>query len=318
MPKGDLSSLFLMIEGQEGSSYADLARMAKKAEALGFGGLFRSDHWLPIIGKRTLPATDAWATLAGLAVETTKIRLGTLVSPMTFRRPSDLAKLAATVDQMSGGRLEVGFGTGWYEGEHQAYGLPFPPLKQRYEMLEEALEVCTALWSASNSTTYSGQHYSLTDAPGHPKPIQNPLPVIVGGRGARRTPEIAARYAHEYNTGAPLQEWIARCANVRAACERSGRGPASLRYTRMTATMIGLTEASAQEKVQRRFGHGSLTGDPAGWLAEQLGRGALIGGKQQVRDTVAAYAEAGCSRTYLQIVPAPSDDEIDEIAEIFR
>ena len=207
-----LNGLRVMLEGQEGHSYADILRVACTSEKLGFGGMFRSDHWLPIMGDRQIEATDAWATLAGLARDTTRIRFGTLVSPMTFRHPSELAKQAATVDQMSGGRVEVGFGAGWYEGEHAACGIPFPPLKERFDRLEESLEVCTALWSSAESSTFKGRYYSLERAPGRPKPVQQPLPVIIGGRGVKRTPDLTARFAAEYNTGAAIPEWSIRRA----------------------------------------------------------------------------------------------------------
>ncbi|MGE3912605.1 MAG: LLM class flavin-dependent oxidoreductase [Chloroflexota bacterium] len=181
MGKATADSFILMIEGQEGSSYDELLGMARKAEALGYGGFFRSDHWLPIQGPRQLAATDAWSTLAGLARETTRIRLGALVSPMTFRHPAEFAKIVASVDQMSGGRIDAGFGAGWYEGEHQTYGVPFYTLKERFDRMEEAIKICTSLWSEAASTTFPGQYYQLDNAPGFPKPLQQPMPVIIGG-----------------------------------------------------------------------------------------------------------------------------------------
>src|SRR6266852_6024411 len=161
-----LNAMRVMLEGQEGHSYANILRVACTSEKLGFGGMFRSDHWLPIMGDRQIDATDAWATLAGLARDTTSILFGTLVSPMTFRHPSELAKQAATIDQMSGGRVEVGFGAGWYDGEHAAYGIPFPPLKERFDRLEESLEVCTRLWGSASSASFDGRYYKLDNAPG--------------------------------------------------------------------------------------------------------------------------------------------------------
>jgi F420-dependent oxidoreductase-like protein len=303
-----------MLEGQEGASYDEILRIARTSERLGFGAVFRSDHWLPIMGDRQLDATDAWATLAGLARDTSSIRFGTLVSPMTFRHPSDLAKQAATVDQMSGGRVEVGFGTGWYEAEHTAYGIPFPPLRERFDRLEESLEICTALWSDETAATYSGSHFSLDAAPGRPKPLQRPLPIIVGGRGERRTPDLTARFAHEYNTGGTVEDWTARRGRVVAACERIGRDPASLTYSMMTATVVGLTEVDAWKEAERRFSHGGQSGDVRAWVTEQRARGMLFGGAEQAAEHLSASLAAGATRWYLQIVPSPSDDLLEMIA----
>jgi F420-dependent oxidoreductase-like protein len=277
--------------------------------------MFRSDHWLPIMGDRQIEATDAWATLAGLARDTTRIRFGTLVSPMTFRHPSELAKQAATVDQMSGGRVEVGFGAGWYEGEHAAYGIPFPPLKERFDRLEESLEVCSALWSSAESSTFKGRYYSLDRAPGRPKPVQQPLPVIIGGRGVKRTPDLTARFAAEYNTGAAIPEWSVRRARVVAACERIGRDPSSIVYSWMTATVVGLTEADAWKEAERRFRHAGRTGDVRAWVAEQQASGMLFGSAEQAAETLSASLAAGASRWYLQIVPSPSDEVLEVIAK---
>jgi len=309
-----LNGMRVMLEGQEGHTYPDLLRIACTSEKLGFGGMFRSDHCLPIMGDRQLEATDAWTTLAGLARDTTNIRFGTLVSPMTFRHPSELAKQAATIDQMSGGRVEVGFGAGWYEGEHTAYGIPFPPLKERFDRLEESLEVCTALWSSAESATFKGRYYSLDRAPGRPKPVQQPLPVIVGGKGAKRTPDLTARFAAEYNTGAAIPEWSERRARVVAACERIGRDPASVVYSWMTATVVGRTEAEAWQEAGRRFRHAGRTGDVRAWVAEQQAGGMLFGGAEQAAEKLSAALAAGATRWYLQIVPSPSDELLEMIA----
>lgn len=309
------ASFVPMIEGQEGSSYAELLRVARTAERLGYGGFFRSDHWLPISGPRTLGATDAWATLAGLARDTARIRLGTLVSPMTFRHPSELAKQAATVDEMSGGRVEVGFGAGWYEAEHAAYGLPFPPLKERFDRLEESLEICTRLWSDEDAVTFEGGHYRLVDAPGYPKPLQSPLPVIVGGKGARRTPALTARFASEYNTGGNLKDWIERTRRVRDACEAIGRDPATLALSWHAFTIVGTTEAEAWQAAEARFRHSGLSGDVRAWVAARGPQGMLFGGAEQAAEQIRARAEAGCSRFHLQIVPAPSDEFLEMFAQ---
>jgi F420-dependent oxidoreductase-like protein len=310
-----LARMRVMLEGQEGHSYADILRVARTSEALGFGGIFRSDHWLPIMGDRQLEATDAWATLAGLARDTSRVRFGTLVSPMTFRHPAEFAKLVATVDQMSGGRLEAGFGTGWYEAEHTTYGIPFPPLKERFDRLEESLEVCAALWSDETAATYKGRYYSLDRAPGQPKPLQRPLPIIVGGRGARRTPDLTARFATEYNTGGTIHDWIERRARVVEACERTGRDPASVVYSWMTATIVGRTEDDAWKQAERRFHHAGRSGDVKAWVAEQQANGMLFGSAEQAAEVLSASLAAGATRWYLQIVPTPSDELLQLIAE---
>lgn len=309
-----LDGLRVMLEGQEGHSYEDILRVARTSEALGFGGFFRSDHWLPIMGDRQLDATDAWATLAGLARDTSRIRFGTLVSPMTFRHPSELAKVAATIDQMSGGRVEVGLGTGWYEAEHNTYGVPFPPLKERFDRLEDSLEVCTALWGNETAATYKGQYYSLDRAPGRPKPVQQPLPIIIGGRGIRRTPDLTARFAAEYNTGGTVEAWSERRARVVAACEAIGRDPASLVYSWMTATVVGRTEAEAWQEAERRFRHSGRSGDVRAWVTEQQANGMLFGSAEQAAERLNASLAAGASRWYLQLVPSPGDELLEMIA----
>ncbi len=197
--------LRIFTEPQQGADYATLLRVAKATEDLGFDAFFRSDHYLKMGSVSGLPGpTDAWATLAGLAVQTERIKLGTLVSPLTFRLPGPLAITVAQIDQMSGGRVELGLGTGWFDAEHAAYGIPFPALGDRFAMFEEQLAIITGLWSAPEGETfsYAGAHYRLTDSPALPKPAQRPRPpVIVGGHGAKRTPRLAAAYADEYNAG---------------------------------------------------------------------------------------------------------------------
>src|SRR5688572_29984417 len=195
--------LRIFTEPQEGASYDTLLKVAKATEELGFDAFFRSDHYYPIIGGDGLPGpTDAWVTLAGLARDTSRIRLGTLLTAATFRLPGPLAISVATVDQMSGGRVELGLGAGWYDAEHAAYGIPFPGTRERFERLEEQLEVVTGLWATPPGERFShdGAHYRLTDSPALPKPVQSPRPpVIVGGKGPRRTPALAARFADEFN-----------------------------------------------------------------------------------------------------------------------
>ena len=195
--------LCVFIEPQLGASYEDQLAVARRAEECGFDGFFRSDHFLTMGAHDGLPGpTDAWVTLGALGRETSRIRLGTLVTSATFRPPGLLAISVAQVDAMSGGRVELGLGTGWFEAEHRAYGFPFPPLAERFDRLAEQLEIVTGLWSTpvGETFTFHGTHYEVTDSPGLPKPVQSPCPpVIVGGRGKRRTAALAARFADEYN-----------------------------------------------------------------------------------------------------------------------
>src|SRR4051812_1567953 len=194
--------LVIFTEPQEGASYSDLLRVARLAESAGFDGFFRSDHYLPIFGGGRPGPTDAWVTLGALAVQTSRIRLGTLVSSATFRLPGPLAIAVAQVDAMSGGRVEFGLGAGWFPAEHAAYGIPFPPLGERFDRLAEQLEIVDGLWRTRDGDRYSfaGRHYTLVDSPALPKPVQSPRPpIIVGGSGRKRTPELAARFADEFN-----------------------------------------------------------------------------------------------------------------------
>jgi F420-dependent oxidoreductase-like protein len=228
--------LVVMIEPQFGASYDDQLRVARHAEELGFDGLFRSDHFLTTHSDPGLPGpTDAWTTLAGLAVHTSRLRLGTVMTSATFRLPGPLAITVAEVDQMSGGRVEFGLGAGWFEREHEAYGIPFPPVRERFDRLEEQLAIITGLWRTpiGERFDFHGHCYELRDSPAIPKPEQSPgPPVIVGGHGKRRTPELAARYADEFNVPFSSLEFTRECFDrVARACEDTRRGwqsPASL------------------------------------------------------------------------------------------
>lgn len=223
----------IFTEPQEGADYRTLRNVAVAAEELGFDAFFRSDHYLKMDDGSGLPGpTDAWTTLAGLAIETSRIRLGTLVTAATFRLPGPLAITVAQVDQMSGGRVEFGLGSGWYEAEHAAYGISFPPLGERFDILEEQLAIITGLWGTPEGQTFSfeGAHYQLTDSPGLPKPAQRPRPpVLLGGSGARRTPRLAARFADEFNVPfGSVADSATQFARVRDACEVAGRYPATM------------------------------------------------------------------------------------------
>lgn len=240
----------LFTEPQQGFTYDDQRAFAQAAERLGFDGFFRSDHYLVMGGGDGMPGpTDAWTTLAGLARETSRIRLGTLVSSVTYRVPGILAIQVAQIDAMSGGRVELGLGTGWYEAEHRAYGIPFPA--RRFELLEEQLELVQGLWSTPVGETYSftGRHYTLEDAPALPKPVQERVPVIVGGGGPKRTPALAARYATEFNIGFQPESVIAeKFAGADAACAAIDRDPATLKHSVALPTLAGATEADLRRR----------------------------------------------------------------------
>ncbi len=243
--------LRIFIEPQQGATYEQQVRMAQTSEALGFDALFRSDHFLTMGGDGLPGPTDAWVTLAGLARETERIRLGTLVTSATFRLPGLLAVEVAQVDAMSGGRVELGLGAGWYDGEHTAYGVPFPPLGERFERLEEQFAILPpGLWTTpvGKKFDFKGRHYTLADSPALPKPVQQPHPpLIVGGGGPTRTPRLAATYAAEFNLPfSSLADTEAQYTRVRAACEQKGRDPKTLRLSAAQVVCCGADEAQVE------------------------------------------------------------------------
>jgi F420-dependent oxidoreductase-like protein len=300
--------LRIFTEPQQGASYGTLRRVAKAAEDLGFDAFFRSDHYLKMGSGSGEPGpTDAWATLAALAVETSTIRLGTLVTAATFRLPGPLAITVAQVDEMSGGRVEFGLGTGWYDGEHRAYGIPFPPLKERFDRFEEQLAIITGLWSTPVGQTFSydGGYYSLTDSPALPKPVQRPkIPVIIGGGGARRTPALAARYADEFNAAfRPASDAATAFERVRGACAAAGRDPASMILSTAQVVCCGKDEA---ELARRAAAIGRELSD--------LRENGLAGSPAEIVDKIGAYAEAGATTAYLQVLDLADLDHLDLLA----
>ncbi len=301
--------LCVFVEPQLGATYDDQLRIARHTEECGFEGFFRSDHYLTMGSRDGLPGpTDAWVTLGALARKTSRVRLGTLVSSATFRLPGPLSIIVAQVDAMSGGRVELGLGTGWYEAEHTAYGIPFPPLAERFDRLAEQLEIITGLWSTPVGSTYSfeGTHYRLTDSPALPKPVQSPRPpVIVGGGGSRRTPALAARYADEYNSPfATVDVAGQRFDRVRRACEEIGRDPASLTYSVAVTVCCGRTDAEVRARAER------LGRDPQ-TLRE---RGAVVGTPGEVAEQFAAYGKIGATRIFMQILDMADLDHLDVLA----
>lgn len=295
----------IFIEPQQGASYDDQLAIARATERLGFDGFFRSDHYLAMGSGDGLPGpTDSWTTLAGLARETERVRLGTLVSSATFRHPGILAIQVAQVDAMSGGRVELGLGTGWFEEEHAAYGIPFPD--RRFGMLEEQLEVITGLWSTPSGSLFnhSGEHYSLVDSPALPKPVQDPLPIIIGGSGVSRTPALAARFASEYNTTfGKTGDFAARIERVREACERIGRDPATLTLSMPGTMVIGATEAEARRRAER-----------IGRTVESVATSGFAGTPAAIVDRVGYLRDLGMSRIYFQVLDLHDVDQLELLA----
>jgi F420-dependent oxidoreductase-like protein len=296
--------LRIFTEPQQGASYGTLRRVAKAAEDLGFDAFFRSDHYLRMGDGTGEPGpTDAWATLAALAVETSTIRLGTLVTAATFRLPGPLAITVAQVDEMSGGRVEFGLGTGWYDGEHRAYGIPFPPLRERFDRFEEQLAIITGLWSTPVGQTFSydGAYYSLTDSPALPKPVQPKVPVIIGGGGARRTPALAARYADEFNAAfRPAADVAVAVDRVREACAAEGRDPASMIFSTAQVVCCGKDEAELARRAAA-----------IGRELPELRKNGLAGSPAEIVDQLGAFAEAGASTAYLQVLDLADLDHLD-------
>lgn len=274
---------------------------------------FRADHYQTFGSSDGLPGpTDAWVTLGALARETSRIRLGTLVSSATFRWPGPLAITVAQVDQMSGGRVEFGIGAGWFEGEHRSYGIPFPPLGERMELLTEQIQVISGLWRTptGQTFTYRGTHYQLFDAPALPKPVQRPgPPIIVGGRGIRRTPELAARYADEYNAAFQSPAEVARRFRiVDEACARVDRAATGRRPLLLSAgapVACGRTDAEARRRLETMY-------EPHSALPP--GEDPVVGTPERLVDRIGTLAEHGAGRFYVRLIDMADLDHLDLIA----
>jgi F420-dependent oxidoreductase-like protein len=292
----------LMIEGQEDVTWEEWESLALACEEHGFDALFRSDHYLSFGHPTDWGNLDAWASLSALAVRTTRIRLGTLVSPVTFRHPAVLAKSVVTVDHVSGGRVELGMGAGWFEAEHQAYGFPFPSSRERVDMLAEQAEIVHRLWSKSeDDVTFERAHYRLDRVRALPKPIQDPHPpLIVGGDGRPGTVQIAARWADEYNVHFKSPE---QCSEIRdrllAGWEAEGRDPSEMRLSLMTGFVTGSNREDLLDRVYRLMDHNGQTGDPAEYY-EEMRPGAIKGTPDQVLERLGQYASIGVERVMLQ------------------
>jgi len=296
------------VEPQQGATYADQLAVARTAEALGYSAFFRSDHYLAMSGDGLPGPTDSWVTLAGIARETSTIRLGTMVTSATFRHPGPLAISVAQVDQMSDGRVELGLGAGWFEAEHQAYAIPFPPLGERFERLREQLDILTGLWTTPTGETYdhAGKHYTVKDSPALPKPVQRPHPpFIIGGAGAKRTPALAAEFAAEFNVPfMPVDAAKASFERVRAALETAGREPDSLIYSAAFVVCAGRDDA----EVARRAAAIGREVD------ELRGASPLVGTPAEITDKLGPFAEIGVQRVYLQLLDMSDLDHLDLFA----
>jgi F420-dependent oxidoreductase-like protein len=305
--------LRVFTEPQQGATFADLERLALRTEDCGFDAFFRSDHYLNMGAGDGYPGpTDAWITLAGLAISTSRIRLGTLVNSATFRLPGPLAIAVAQVDAMSEGRVELGLGAGWFEQEHSAYGIPFPSLGTRFDRLEEQLEIVSGLWRTpvGERFDFAGKHYALTGAPALPKPVQQPgPPIIVGGHGPKRTPELAARFADEFNVGfSPVDVVAEQYLRVAAASTQvrraeSGRVPLVLSVAQVVC--CGRTDA----EVERRAA-------VLGRSVEELQQNGLCGTPERIAEKLATFADIGTTRVYLQVLDMSDVDHLDVIAEV--
>ncbi|MDT6982719.1 LLM class F420-dependent oxidoreductase [Streptomyces lusitanus] len=297
--------LRIFTEPQQGATYDTLLTVAKATEDLGFDAFFRSDHYLSMGSGDGLPGpTDAWITLAGLARETRRIRLGTLMTAGTFRLPGVLAIQVAQVDQMSGGRVELGLGAGWFEEEHKAYGIPFP--KEKIARLEEQLEIVTGLWATEAGKTFDfhGTYYDLTKSPALPKPAQSKVPVLIGGHGAKRTPSLAARFADEFNLPfAAAEDSAAKFERVRDAAREIGRDPGEIVFSNALVVCVGRDD----QEVARRAA-------AIGREVDELKTNGLAGSPAEVVDKIGRYAEAGSRRIYLQVLDLSDLDHLELIS----
>jgi F420-dependent oxidoreductase-like protein len=303
----------VFLEPQQGASYDDQVAVAKAAESLGFSAFFRSDHYLAMSGDGLPGPTDSWVTLAGIARETSEIRLGTLVTSATFRHPGPLAISVAQVDAMSAGRVEFGIGAGWFEAEHRAYAIPFPALGERFDRLEEQLDIITGMWSSPVGDTfdYTGTHYHVADSPALPKPVQRPHPpIIIGGGGAKRTPALAARFAAEFNLAFPTLDFVGvQLGRVQSALHAIGRAGDDIVYSAAFAVCAGRDEAQIARRAD------AISRD----VDELRANTPLVGTPDEIVDRLGPFAEAGVQRVYLQLLDASDLDHLELFAtEVMR
>lgn len=299
----------VFVEPQQGASYNQQLAVARAAESLGYSAFFRSDHYVAMSGDGLPGPTDSWVTLAGLARDTQRIRLGTMVTSATFRFPGPLAISVAQVDEMSSGRVDLGIGAGWFEAEHQAYAIPFPPLGERFDRLEEQLDILTGLWSTPVGDTfdYAGTHYTISDSPALPKPAQQPgPPIIIGGKGKKRTPELAAKFAAEFNVPfSSLEETTTQFDRVRATVEAAGRTPDSMTYSACFVVCAGRDDAEVARRAQA-----------IGREVDELRTNTpLVGTPAQIVDQLGAFIDGGVQRVYLQVLDLDDLDHLGLFAD---
>jgi F420-dependent oxidoreductase-like protein len=300
----------VFVEPQQGATYGDQLAVARAAESLGYSAFFRSDHFVAMSGDGLPGPTDSWVTLGGIARETSTIRLGTMVTSATFRYPGPLAISVAQVDEMSGGRVELGLGAGWFESEHKAYAIPFPPLGERFERLSEQLDIITGLWTTPIGETfdYFGTHYSIVDSPALPKPAQTPQPpIVIGGGGAKRTPALTAKFASEFNMPfASLDDLKTQYGRVAAALADAGRAADSLTYSAAFVVCAGRDES----EIARRA-------DAIGREVDELrSNSPLVGTPGEIVDRLTPFADAGVQRVYLQVLDMSDLDHLELFAEV--
>ncbi|MFV8167039.1 LLM class F420-dependent oxidoreductase [Mycobacterium sp. 134] len=297
----------VFVEPQQGATYSDQLAVARAAEGLGYSAFFRSDHYLAMSGDGLPGPTDSWVTLAGIARETSTIRLGTMVTSATFRHPGPLAISVAQVDEMSGGRVELGLGAGWFEAEHQAYAIPFPPLGERFDRLEEQLRILTGLWATPVGETFdfSGTHYTVVDSPALPKPTQSPVPIVIGGMGAKRTPALAAEFAAEFNVPfVPLDTLKTQFARVADAVAAAGRAADALTYSAAFVVCAGSDEAQIAKRAA------AINRE----VDELRSNSPLVGTPAEIVDKLGPFLEAGVQRVYLQMLDQSDLDHLELFA----
>jgi F420-dependent oxidoreductase-like protein len=298
----------VFVEPQQGATYGDQLAVARTAEAAGYSAFFRSDHYVAMAGDGLPGPTDSWVTLGGIARETSTIRLGTMVTSATFRHPGVLAISVAQVDEMSGGRVELGLGAGWFEAEHDAYAIPFPPLGERFDRLGEQLDILTGLWGTPVGETfdYTGTHYSIKNSPALPKPTQTPYPpIIIGGGGPKRTPALTAKYASEFNIPfVDVETLKTQYGRVAAAVADAGRAPDSLTYSAAFVVCAGRDDAEV-----------ALRAAAIGREVDELrSNSPLAGTPGEIADKLDAFAEAGVQRVYLQVLDQSDLDHVEFFA----
>jgi F420-dependent oxidoreductase-like protein len=301
-----MARIGIMIEGQEDLTWERFFRIAQAVEDLGFESLFRSDHLTALYGFPKRSTLELWSSLTALALRTQRVRFGPLVCSMTFRHPSLLAMMAASVDRLSAGRFELGIGAGWFAGEHRMFGIAFPPYKTRLEMLDEGARVIKALWSGQ-PTSFTGKHYRLEAAEAHPVPAQNPMPLIIGGKG-ERTLRLVARHATEWNfTYAGVEAFRQKSRALDEQCAALGRDPQTMRRSLMIPFAIGRDDAAVQRRIEA---HRATFPDLPGTLEDWRAAGYIGGSPAQVVAQLKAFAQAGVARFMLQ------QNDLDDLASL--